>query len=375
MLSSIQALKSIHKMKLLRPICVFLLLIFSWPTWGDDIKLYQKIRFNEREVPFYTFSELTPQVSLQMDYAKFEIQNPDEWLQLRDSHEAYEIDLVFTKYPKRIENWRTNYYELLNDRLKALFAIDSALSDPKIHWNMVLQTQCVTESDAKRYFHGFVVKYRPKQVKMVEEITRPEEIDDLISGKLSTPDSTVLKVMQRHPEWNDMLAVVDWTGSMYQFGAQLVLWHKMQSALEPSRIKYFVLFNDGNTKKTWQKKPGKTGGVYRARTNELQEVVTTMHYVMKKGNGGDIPENDLEAILTGTQYLEGYQDVLLIADNRSAVRDMDLLTQIDKPIRIILCGVVNGKIHPDYLRIARETGGSIHTLDQDITRFAQPGAR
>ncbi len=334
----------------------------------DDIKLYQRIAFKQVETPFYTFADYTPQVALRMDYAQFEIQNPEEWNQISDKNEAYEIDLVFTKYPKKIEDWRTNYFELLNDRLKTLFALDSALASPNIHWNMVLQTQCTNENEAKRYFHGVVIKYRPKNARVVKDLLNPDDIEAYLNGNLKTPDSTVLKVLDRHPEWNNMLAVVDWTGSMYQYGSELVLWHKIQSHFNPARIKYFVFFNDGNTKKNWQKKPGKTGGVYRARTVELDELLSTMQYVMKKGDGGDIPENDLEALITGVQYLEGYEDVLLIADNRSAVRDMELLSEINKPVHIILCAV-NGSIHPNYIQIARQTGGSIHTLTEDIVRF------
>jgi hypothetical protein len=44
---------------------------------------------------------------------------------------------------------------------------------------------------------------------------------------------------------------------------------------------------------------------------------------------------------------------------------MELLDKIYRPIRIILCDTDKG-ILPEYLEIARKTGGSVHTLKEDI---------
>ena len=340
----------------------------------DDDRLYDKIPFQQIELPFYTFAEYTPQVALRMDYAHFEFENPEEWTRIAATQVAYEIDLVFTKYPADIHAWRTNYYELLNDRLRTLFALDSTLRSPHIRWNLVLQTRCQTEEEAKRYFHGFVIKHRPRRVPVLREVQSPEQLKALIAGRATVRDSTVIKVLERHPEWDSMLVVMDWTGSMYKHGAQLVLWHKYNLIRAGERVSHFVFFNDGNHKKEWQKKVGRTGGVYRAKTHELEEIVSTMEYVMHKGNGGDPAENDLEALLTGLQYLEGFREVILIADNKSDIRDLELLDQIDRPVRIILCDV-QGEVHPHYLLLARHTGGSIHTLEADRYDFeaaAQP---
>ncbi|MEZ4828529.1 MAG: hypothetical protein R3C61_19915 [Bacteroidia bacterium] len=344
-----------------------ILLLFSAPALADDRIVYDNIQWNTYEVPFYTFAEYTPQVALRMEYARFEVVNADEWQALSKQNQAYEIDLVFTKYPKNIEEWRTNYYQLLNDRLITLFGLDSSLQSPSIRWNMVLQTQCVTEEEAKKYFHGFVIKYRPRKAQVLDDIETPDQLKDLIAGKAISRDSTVFRVMDRNPQWDNMLVVMDWTGSMYKFGAQLVLWYKLNVEHGDPKVRHFVFFNDGNNKKTWQKKPGRTGGVYRSKTGELEEIVSTMEYVMKKGNGGDSPENDLEAVLTGIQYLDHFDEIILIADNKSAVRDIELLDKIDKPVRIIICDLKRGSaVHPDYIKIAKQTGGSIHTIGRDI---------
>ncbi|GAB4422711.1 MAG: hypothetical protein OHK0039_38930 [Bacteroidia bacterium] len=345
-------------------ICVWLLV--SLRTLADDDRVYfAGLAFWQVETAVYVPTPFTPQVALEVPYAQAALSNPEAWLQVASTHTAYEIDLVFTKYPRDIRQWRTDYHTLLNDRLQALFALDSSLYSPRIRWNLVLQTQCETEEEAKGMFHGFVIKYRPRRVPVLEDVRDASQLRALIAGKATVRDSTVMQVLDRHGEWDRMLVVMDWTGSMYKHGAQLVLWHKYKQLLEPERVRHFVFFNDGNTKKTWQKKPGRTGGVYRARSSEIDELVSTMEYVMRKGDGGDAPENDLEALLTGLQYLEDFETVILIADNKSEVRDIELLARIDRPVRIILCDVQD-EIHPHYLQIARETGGSIHTLKRDL---------
>jgi hypothetical protein len=281
------------------------------------------------------------------------------------NHIAYEIDLVFTKYPENINNWRTDYYKLLNDRLITLFSIDSTLRSKKIRWNMILQTRCQTEEEAKKYFHGFVIKYRPKKARTIYQIKTPQELKALITGEVVVNDSTVFKVMKRHPEWDSMLVVMDWTGSMYKFGAQFILWHKAIALSDPDRVRHFVFFNDGNGKKTWQKKIGRTGGVYRTKSTDLDEIVATMERVMNKGNGGDSPENDLEALLTSVQNLKAFKEVILIADNKSEVRDIELIKYLDRPVRVIVCDLRSRKINPAYIKIARESGGSLHTRLND----------
>jgi len=332
----------------------------------DDRFLYRNLDFRKVEVPIYQLGAYTPHVKLEMAYAQDEIENAGAWLKIAPKAVAYEIDLVFTLYPQDITKWRTDYYELLNGRMEELFALDSALNSPTIKWNMILQTEPSSEEEAKSHFHGFVIKYRPRRVRVVKDVRTPQELKSLIAGYATIKDSTVFHVMERHPEWDNMLVVMDWTGSMYKFGAQLVLWHKLNMVANHSDAKHFVFFNDGNKKKEWQKRIGRTGGVYRARTDEIEEIVSTMLYVMQKGDGGDAAENDLEAILTGIQYLEDYREIILIADNKSAIRDIELLDKIDKPVRIILCDI-RGEFHPDYVRLAASTGGSIHTLKKDWT--------
>lgn len=335
---------------------------------STSVSLEKDITFHRYEVPLYHFSALTPRQVLPVEYAgsTFTHDHITKWTAIAPKVKVYEIDLVFTLYPKNINSWRTNYFKLLQDRIEQLFEIDPSLRDPDITWNLILQTQCTSEEEAKELFHGFVIKFRPIKPKVVEDIKTFEEVVGLIRGTITTRDSTIFKILERNPEWDSMLIIADWTGSMYTFGAQLALWYKLQYSVNRSRVSHFVFFNDGNNKKTALKKIGKTGGVYHAASTSVEDVAQMMGLVMKKGNGGDSPENDIEAIITGIDNLQGYKDILLIADNRSEVRDISLIDRIAKPVHVILCDVVSEPIHEHYLRIAESTGGSIHTLKDDM---------
>ena len=92
-----------------------------------------------------------------------------------------------------------------------------------------------------------------------------------------------------------------------------------------------------------------------------------MNFVMKMGSGGDIPENNIEALLRAQYKSRSDDEIIMIADNNAYVRDISLLYKIKKPVRIILCNVPCGvTINPHYLKIAQFTNGSIHTVHQDI---------
>jgi len=178
-------------------------------------------------------------------------------------------------------------------------------------------------------------------------------------------DSIAYKVFERNTQWKNALIVSDWTGSMYQYGAQALLWHVLN--FENSGIQFFTLFNDGDKKITKDKVIGKTEGVYFEKATNIDKLLKLYQLVILKGYGGDGPENDVEAILKGIEKYPVHSEVILIADNNACVRDMELLEFINQPVRVILCGYNEfAGINPQYLDIATKTGGSIHTIDMDI---------
>jgi hypothetical protein len=87
---------------------------------------------------------------------------------------------------------------------------------------------------------------------------------------------------------------------------------------------------------------------------------------MNSGAGGDIIENDVEAVIKGADKYKNAKNVILIAHNNAPPRDMEILEKLEKPVRVILCGVLNDKIQPAYINLAFKTRGSIHTMEQDL---------
>ena len=122
-------------------------------------------------------------------------------------------------------------------------------------------------------------------------------LESIISGNNNNYERVVENVLSRN-NWTDILAVVDVTGSMQSCAAAVYQWMKLAQD-KTKNIRYYVFFNDGDEKKNSDKVIGSTGGVYGMAANNLNKVLATMQSAMKNGNGGDIPENDIEAILHG----------------------------------------------------------------------------
>ena len=179
------------------------------------------------------------------------------------------------------------------------------------------------------------------------------------------PDSTIIKVFERMG-WNKMLVVADVTASMYPYSGQLLLWLKLHE--DERRINGFVFFNDGDDKDDDKKVVGNTGGIYATSSSVFEMVEQLVFKTMSNGNGGNIPENNLEALLKGLQTCNDCRQVVMIADNAATVNDMALLEQVHQPVHIILCGV-HDAININYLDIARFTGGSVHTAEEDIQQL------
>lgn len=188
-------------------------------------------------------------------------------------------------------------------------------------------------------------------------------------SSLYIPDTTVLSVLHRNNNWENMLVVCDFTGSMSPYTAQLLVWYHLMLQANDDRIKYFCFFNDGNNKPDFKKNIGTTGGVYFDEAGSIDEVRALAKETMTKGNGGDVQENNVEALITAMKEYPDAKDIIMIADNFATPRDLSLLNKINKPVKIILCGTQYG-INVEYLNFARKTNGSIHTINQDISNLA-----
>ncbi|MGD1844454.1 MAG: hypothetical protein ACFB10_03580 [Salibacteraceae bacterium] len=174
------------------------------------------------------------------------------------------------------------------------------------------------------------------------------------------PDSVVLRALDQLTSEGTLSVVCDWTGSMYGYSANAVLWHLLNP--EHSAIEQFSFFNDGNRKKRNQKAVGKTGGIYHRNTTSLNGVVQLFNRVIARGRGGDSPENDVEAVLATQNEFPATTGIVLIADNRSCIRDITLTNRLKVPVNIVLCGTENG-INAQYIQLARQTDGQVFLLE------------
>lgn len=188
------------------------------------------------------------------------------------------------------------------------------------------------------------------------------KFDKFLSGEYKIKDSTLFFVFKRNKEWKKMMLVVDMTGSMFPYIGQMLVWYRQN--YEDGRVKYYTLFNDGDNLTDDKKTLGRTGGVHPFEAKDYRKLKKDIEDVRKLGEGGDDPENDVEALTAAMVAFRDYSDIILIADE-SNVRDMALLKRIKKPIHVIMCGTKKG-INEQYLRIAYQTKGSFHTISNDI---------
>lgn len=177
------------------------------------------------------------------------------------------------------------------------------------------------------------------------------------------PDTAILKILQRNPQWSKKLMVVDVTASMAPYSLQVLYYLKALN--NKAGMEKFVFFNDGDGIDDSKKTIGNVGGIYIIGSNmPFDSIYRTFKRAMINGDGGDLQENDIEAIEKGIDNCKTCKDVILIGDNIAPVRDMNILRRIGRPIHVIICGNTR-KINPDLFRIAEETKGSIHTLHTD----------
>jgi hypothetical protein len=177
-------------------------------------------------------------------------------------------------------------------------------------------------------------------------------------------DTVVTKMLNGKKEWKKKLVVLDVTSSMLPYIEQVKYWYSLNYAQDSTME--FYLFNDGNGMSSAKKEIGITGGIYECKACQINELERLIDKARAAGNGGDSQENDLEAILYALKNTNGYDELVLVADNMSYARDVIMIGKIKVPVRIILCGT-SRFINEQYLDIAYRTGGSVHTIEEEIT--------
>lgn len=153
---------------------------------------------------------------------------------------------------------------------------------------------------------------------------------------------------------------------MYAYTTQLLVW-QTQTRKNKDKIKHYVFFNDGDNKHTLEKVIGSTGGFYATQSNDIMEAIDMMDICKQNGAGGDFPENDIEAILYSLKTFPDTKEIVLVADNFSKVRDIELLEKVTVPVHVVITHLNNlDDVNLDYLRIALQTEGTVHIHNSDL---------
>lgn len=174
--------------------------------------------------------------------------------------------------------------------------------------------------------------------------------------------SAVYKGMGEVVPSEKVAIVMDVTASMTEHIASMVWW--MTNSPDSSNVMHYTFFNDGNNIDDKAKKVGKTGGFYHGDT--LYFISAKIMEAMMRGTGGDLEENDFEAILAAQEKVPNVEAILLIADNFSDVRDESLRFKITKKVHVLVSGEVK-TVRECYLNLARQTGGYILVNGKRIT--------
>lgn len=258
---------------------------------------------------------------------------------------TYRDSMVWTAekilYKKRKRYVETGYY-LANDPEKRKDGLK--YKTPSI-WFREKETKLVVDSVVAR-------RIKAKRVKV-------GRFDKRFLQNTNEYDALVNKIWKG--KWG---IVTDVTGSMGPYSAQVLLFLKYNTdVLKTSR---FTFFNDGNGAPELIKRIGSSGGVYNVNSNNFDTIYHTILTAMENGNGGDIPENNIEAIISATKKWPDIDTILMIADAGAPIKDIVLLKQLKKPVSIVLCGNVDGNVPFDYFMLARETGGTIIQTNDEI---------
>lgn len=395
--------------------------------------------FTYTEVPRYTSAPDTSSIFLRNGYAQWEIENPEGLRQL-ENKEIMRISVVYTKFPYHQKDWLTNYNDLLAWRLNALFEHMPELNSKDVDWQLIAQTDCPTEWQAKQRPHGIVIGYREIQSeteqRAEDEVDReigtdkieanseqsehlryvPKSLADrmedynaqlareqklsrerylaeadeeeaqereavMIEGldELNAKDSvrvsrllmqvgptyeqTIYRVLDSHPQWQELTLLLDWTRGRMSASAQSMIWQSMHS--DDTRIVQWAAYN-----RLYMGRESKyeTEGHTQWRLIEREDF-TDMNGLLLELNSmglGDLtPKNDIAVLdeLSGDT-----EQLLLIADNASCIEDYYDLGDLDERVHVIVTDVQD-YINPQYISIAYRAGGSLHTAGSD-TYFA-----
>ncbi len=182
-------------------------------------------------------------------------------------------------------------------------------------------------------------------------------------------DSTTYRALSRNMDrWPNVVVVCDFTSSMYPYSTQLMTWFRKNQA--NTQVQGIEFFTDCDSLGR-ETEPGRPGQLFTTRSRAVADVLPLMLASARNTLGNQqFAENNIEPLVDAQRRFPEADHLILVADNSSRVKDLDRLSELHKPVHIILCGPTMDTaqaFQDDYLAIARQTGGSLHTLEDDLT--------
>ncbi len=221
-----------------------------------------------------------------------------------------------------------------------------------------------------RYDHSGIWFREPEMKIVLDSVKRKKNraykaYRGIYTGSNSSfSDLDVYNQLRNKPFKKRWAFVIDVTGSMAPYTGQVLALLKTRPELATDE--HFSFFNDGNGAPEILKRIGNSGGVYTVKSNHFDSIYNTMERAMRAGGGGDLPENNIEAILRTLKQWPGTDSILMVADAHAPVKDLKIIGFVNKPVHIVLCGDISNLIPIDYVQIAKQTFGAILTNEGEI---------
>jgi hypothetical protein len=193
------------------------------------------------------------------------------------------------------------------------------------------------------------------------------------NASLPYSENRIAGVMDRN-NFTNPLVICDGSSNMAYIMDELTAWFGKNEKKNPTS--QFVFFNDGDMKSEKEKKIGGTGGLYYTPALPLDKLTVFMNAVLDKSMDQDGPDNCVEALIEGVKMAKKpFGDIILVVDNHSSARDIELLPQFTgHPVHVVVfCSIRGGCDHgsckPDYLKIAWKTKGTLHIDGMDYNNI------
>ncbi len=187
---------------------------------------------------------------------------------------------------------------------------------------------------------------------------------NLDEWQLHEKHKIVSKTLNNQQNLQHAALAFDVTGSMGPYIADMLTYIRTNS----KKIDFYAFFNDGDRKADFDKEIGNTLGIYTYHGNTYDSIETTAFKALQAGYGGDLPENDLEALLAAQNACPDCSKLIWIADNYAVPRDFALAEKITKPVLLILCGA-DYRINPRLLTLAKRLNAQVAVSGGFIPRF------